>query len=56
MTFLGKLAQYIAISKMRVSYLTRRACNMQALGGGGIAGQVNAFVIIQNLFASVRWK
>ena len=24
---------------------------MQALGGGGIAGQVNAFVIIQNLFA-----
>ena len=51
MTFLGKLAQYIAISKMRVSFLTRRACNMQALGGGGIAGQVNAFVIIQKLFA-----
>ena len=23
-----------------------RACNMQALGGGGIAGQVNAVVIV----------
>jgi hypothetical protein len=42
MTFLGKLAQYIAISKMRVSL----ACDMQALGGGGITGQVNAFVIV----------
>jgi hypothetical protein len=28
------------------SLATRRACNMQALGGSGIAGQVNAFVIV----------